>query len=194
VPADQQLSPVNRPEPVIAYVALGANLGDPVAALRQAVTALNGLPLTQVRRSSSLYQTAPQGMNSDSAEVVAAPGADYLNAVVELQTGLSAPALLDCLQQIEQAAGRVRPYRNAPRTLDLDLLLFGSARIDSARLTLPHPRMGQRAFVLVPLAEIAPEKVTQAQLAAVAHQPIELQGKLGDLASRRAPLVIRDPD
>jgi 2-amino-4-hydroxy-6-hydroxymethyldihydropteridine diphosphokinase len=172
-PADQQLSPVNRPEPVSAYVALGANLGDAVAALRLAVSALNALPLTQVRRLSSLYQTAPQDTDSASGEVVAAPGADYLNAVVELQTGLSAPALLDHLQKIEQAAGRVRPYRNAPRTLDLDLLLYGSARIDSARLTLPHPRIGQRAFVLVPLAEIAPDLVTAEQLLAVQHQPIK---------------------
>jgi 2-amino-4-hydroxy-6-hydroxymethyldihydropteridine diphosphokinase len=174
MPAGQQLSPVNPRDFVSAYVALGANLGDAVAALRQAVIALNGLPLTQVRQSSSLYKTAP--LDTDSGAALAAPGADYLNAVVELQTGLSAPALLDQLLLIEQAAGRVRPYRNAPRTLDLDLLLFGSARIDSARLTLPHPRMGQ------------------AQLTAVAHQPIELQGKLGDLASWRAPLVIRDPD
>jgi 2-amino-4-hydroxy-6-hydroxymethyldihydropteridine diphosphokinase len=179
MPAGQQLSPVNRPEPVSAFVALGANLGDAVAALRQAVTALNGLPLTQVRRLSSLYQTAPQGTNSDSGEVVAAPGADYFNAVVELQTGLSAPALLDRLQQIEQAAGRVRPYRNAPRTLDLDLLLYGSARMDSKRLTLPHPRMGQRAFVLVPLAEIAPDRVSAEQLQAVQHQPIKRLGPFG---------------
>jgi 2-amino-4-hydroxy-6-hydroxymethyldihydropteridine diphosphokinase len=170
--AGQQQSTANRSVPVMAYVALGANLGDAVAALRQAVTALNGLPLTRVRQSSNVYKTAPLDTDSDSGEVVAAPGADYLNAVVELETGLSAPALLDCLQQIEQAAGRVRPYRNAPRTLDLDLLLYGSAHIDSARLMLPHPRMGQRAFVLVPLAEIAPEQVSAEQLQAVQHQPI----------------------
>ena len=168
--------PVNPPEPVSAYVALGANLGDAVAALRQAVAAMNGLPHTQVLQSSSLYQTAPLDTDSDSGEVVAVLGADYLNAVVELQTGLSAPALLDQLLLIEQAAGRVRPYRNAPRTLDLDLLLYGSARIDSARLTLPHPRMGQRAFVLVPLAEIAPDRVSVEQLQAVQHQPIKRRG------------------
>jgi 2-amino-4-hydroxy-6-hydroxymethyldihydropteridine diphosphokinase len=179
MPAGQQLSPVCRPEPVSAFVALGANLGDAVAALRQAVMALNGLPLTQVRRLSSLYQTAPQGTDSASEEAVAAPGADYLNAVVELQTGLSAPALLDQLLLTEQAAGRVRPYRNAPRTLDLDLLLYGSACIDSARLTLPHPRMGQRAFVLVPLAEIAPDRVSAEQLLAVQHQPIQRLGPIG---------------
>ena len=171
--------PVNPPEPVSAYVALGANLGDAVAALRRAVTAMNGLPHTQVRQSSSLYQTAPLDTDSDSGEVVAVLGADYLNAVVELQTGLSAPALLDQLLLIEQAAGRVRPYRNAPRTLDLDMLLYGSARIDSARLTLPHPRMGQRAFVLVPLAEIAPDRVSAEQLQAVQYQPIKRLGPFG---------------
>jgi 2-amino-4-hydroxy-6-hydroxymethyldihydropteridine diphosphokinase len=169
----------NQPDSVVAYVALGANLGDTVAALRQAVTALNSLPRTQVLHCSSLYQTAPQGTDCGEAdEWIAAPGADYLNAVVELQTCLSAPALLDGLQQIEQVAGRVRPYRNAPRTLDLDLLLYGSARMNSERLTLPHPRMAQRAFVLVPLAEIAPDLVSAEQLQAVQHQPIKLLGPL----------------
>ena len=85
----------------------------------------------------------------------------------------TAPVLLQELQAIETQAGRQRPYRNAPRTLDLDILLYGSARIDSEKLVLPHPRMLQRAFVLVPLAEIAPELVTPAQLAAVADQRIE---------------------
>ncbi|HEY3046895.1 MAG TPA: 2-amino-4-hydroxy-6-hydroxymethyldihydropteridine diphosphokinase [Polaromonas sp.] len=161
---------------VSAYIALGANLGDAAAALRLAVKAINGLPLTQVRQTSSLYKTAP--LNTDSGGEASAPGGDYLNAVVEVETGLVAPVLLDHLQQIEQAAGRERPYRNAPRTLDLDLLLYGSASIDSARLTLPHPRMMQRAFVLVPLAEIAPDLVSAEQLKAVAHQTIERLGGL----------------
>ena len=156
---------------VSAYIALGANLGDAAAALGLAVKAINGLPLTQVRQTSSLYKTAP--LDSDAGS---APGDDYLNAVVEVETGLAAPILLEHLQQIEQAAGRERPYRNAPRTLDLDLLLYGSARIDSAHLTLPHPRMMQRAFVLVPLAEIAPDLVSAEQLKAVAHQTIERLG------------------
>ncbi|AYQ28796.1 MULTISPECIES: 2-amino-4-hydroxy-6-hydroxymethyldihydropteridine diphosphokinase [unclassified Polaromonas] len=161
---------------VCAYVALGANLGDAAAALRQAVQAIGQLPLTQVRHSSSLYQTAP--LDTDAGQESAAPGNDYLNAVIELETGLTAPGLLDYLQQIEQQAGRERPYRNAPRTLDLDLLLYGSARIESERLTVPHPRMMQRAFVLVPLAEIAPNFVSAKQLEAVAHQPIERLAKL----------------
>lgn len=160
----------------MAYVALGANLGDPVAALRQAVQALSDLPLTQVRQASSLYKTAP--MDTEAGRAVAAPGPEYVNAVVELHTGLTAPALFDHLQQIEQQAGRERPFRNAPRTLDLDLLLYGSARVDSARLTLPHPRMFQRAFVLVPLAEIAPSLVSAEQLQAVRHQAIARLGPL----------------
>ena len=163
---------------VRAYVALGANLGDAADALRQAAQALNSLPLTQVLQSSSLYKTAP--LDTDAGPEVAAPGGDYLNAVAELDTGLSAPDLLDRLQQIEQQAGRERPYRNAPRTLDLDLLLYGSGRIDSTRLTVPHPRMAQRAFVLVPLAEIAPGLVSAAELAAVAQQRIERLGLLSE--------------
>jgi 2-amino-4-hydroxy-6-hydroxymethyldihydropteridine diphosphokinase len=156
---------------VRAYVALGANLGDAAAALRQAIEALESLPLTQLLQASSFYKTAP--LDTDAGREAAAPGGDYLNAVVELDTGLSAPDLLDHLQHIEQQAGRERSYRNAPRTLDLDLLLYGSGRVESERLTVPHPRMAKRAFVLVPLAEIAPGLVNAAQLAAVAQQRIE---------------------
>lgn len=157
---------------VTAYVALGANLGDAVAALVQAVQAMRQLPLTQVSQVSSIYRTGP--LDSDAQSV---PGEDYFNAVAELQTGLNAPALLQALQAIELDAGRERPYRNAPRTLDLDVLLYGSASVDSAHLTVPHPRMWQRAFVLVPLAEIAPGLVSEVQLQAVAHQAIHrLQG------------------
>ena len=96
-----------------------------------------------------------------------------------LHTGLTAPALLDALQALELQAGRERPYRNAPRTLDLDLLLYGSARMESARLTVPHPRMTQRAFVLVPLAEIAQGRVSAEALEAVKHQAIERLGDSG---------------
>lgn len=159
---------------VNAYIALGANLGDVAAALRLALNAINALPQTQVRKTSSVYKTAP--LDTDAGGEANAPGADYLNAVVQVQTGLTAPALLDHLQQIEQAAGRERSSRNAPRVLDLDLLLYGSASLASARLTLPHPRMLRRAFVLVPLAEIAPGLVSAEQLQAVAHQAIEQFG------------------
>ena len=152
-------------EVVVAYVALGANLGDAAAALKQAVYDLSALPLTMVSKTSSVYKTAALGIDSSSDS-----SPDYVNAVVELKTSLSAPALLNHLQQIELAAGRERPYLNAPRTLDLDLLLYGSGSIDSANLTVPHPRMMQRAFVLVPLAEIAPGLVSAGQLTAVASQ------------------------
>jgi 2-amino-4-hydroxy-6-hydroxymethyldihydropteridine diphosphokinase len=131
---------------VTAYIALGANLGDAVDTVLAAMDAIHALPHTQVVQRSSLYRTAP--VDSD--------GPDYVNAVVEVITGLCAPALLEQLQKIEQTAGRLRPYRNAPRTLDLDILLFGAARIESPALTVPHPRMWQRAFVLRPLVEIAP--------------------------------------
>jgi 2-amino-4-hydroxy-6-hydroxymethyldihydropteridine diphosphokinase len=161
----------DRSERITAYVALGANLGDAASAVRQAMLALDGLPLTRVTRCSSLYKTAPIISGGESA--ARSTGPDYINAVVALDTGLAAPVLLRQLQQLEQAAGRERPYRDAPRTLDLDLLLYGSARIESPELTVPHPRMAQRAFVLVPLAEIAPGSVPQMQLNAVADQAIE---------------------
>ena len=171
--------PANVPHPespdgrewVRAYVALGANLGDAGAALRRAVKALNQLRKTRLERASSIYKTA--ALNTDSGSAVPAAGPDYLNAVVALETRLSAPALLDALQALELQAGRERPYRNAPRTLDLDVLLYGSARIESARLTVPHPRMLLRAFVLRPLAEIAPDLVSANQLEAVRDQTIE---------------------
>jgi 2-amino-4-hydroxy-6-hydroxymethyldihydropteridine diphosphokinase len=149
-------------EPVTAYVGLGANLGEPVRALREALAALQRLPATKLLAQSSFYRSAP----------IDAGGPDYVNAVAAISTSLDPHALLALLQAIEQGAGRERPYRNAPRTLDLDLLLYGSARIDSAALTVPHPRLRERAFVLRPLAEIAPGLVSQQDLAAVASQRI----------------------
>lgn len=148
---------------VRAWVGLGANLGDRGAALARAVQALAAMPATRVANVSGLYASAP----------IDAGGPDFLNAVVELRTGLAPLALLDALQAIELAAGRERPYRNAPRTLDLDLLIHGDEQLVSERLTLPHPRIGERAFVLLPLAELAPERVTSAQLKAVEDQRIE---------------------
>lgn len=148
--------------PVTAYVGVGANLGDARAAVLDALEALGHLPRTQVVARSSLYRTAP----------VDAEGPDFVNAVAALQTDLAAPDLLAALQGLEQRAGRERPWRNAPRTLDLDLLLYGSARIDSPALVVPHPRMAERAFVLVPLAEIAPALVPPRALAGVTSQVI----------------------
>jgi 2-amino-4-hydroxy-6-hydroxymethyldihydropteridine diphosphokinase len=153
-------------EAVTAYVALGANLGKPLQAVNDALLRLGKLPQTTLTRHSSLYRTAP----------VDAVGPDYVNAVAEIETRLSAPELLVELQRLEHDAGRERPYRNAPRTLDLDLLLFGDARVESARLQVPHPRMHERAFVLVPLAEIAPRRVAPELLAAVAGQGLARVG------------------
>lgn len=149
-------------EPVTAYLGLGANLGNPGDTLQHAVQQLARCPGVTVVAQSSHYRTAP----------VDSSGPDYTNAVVAVHTTLTAPALLVCLQGIEAAAGRERPYRNAPRTLDLDLLLYGSAHVGSAALQIPHPRMWQRAFVLLPLAEIAPEFVTAEQLSRVDDQDI----------------------
>jgi 2-amino-4-hydroxy-6-hydroxymethyldihydropteridine diphosphokinase len=150
-------------EPVTAFIGLGANLGDAAGAVRAAIAKLHDLPDTRVVRASSFYRTAPHE----------ARGPDFINAVVQVDTHLDAMSLLARLQAIENEAGRERPYRNAPRTLDADLLLYGSARVDSKMLTVPHPRMTQRAFVLVPLAEIAPALVAREQLEALAGQPIE---------------------
>lgn len=132
-----------------AYIGLGANLGDAVHTVRLALQALHHLPDTAVVHSSALYRSAP----------VDASGDDYVNAVACLATSLTALELLRSLQQIENEHGRVRSYRNAPRTLDCDVLLFDQQHIRLPELTVPHPRMHLRAFVLVPLLEIAPDCV-----------------------------------
>lgn len=128
------------------FIGLGANLGDLALTLRQALNALNVLPDTQAVAVSSAYRSAP----------IDAGGPDYLNAVAELDTALPPVELLRALQVIERAHGRERPFVHAPRTLDLDLLLYGDLTFASPDLTVPHPRLHQRAFVLLPLLEIAP--------------------------------------
>jgi 2-amino-4-hydroxy-6-hydroxymethyldihydropteridine diphosphokinase len=128
----------------VAWVALGANLGDAAQALSQAVAAMGALPWTRSLAASSLYRTRP----------VDSSGPDYLNAVVALETGLAPLELLHALQAIELDHGRQRPYRNAPRTLDLDLICLGGHARHTLELTLPHPRYLQRAFVIEPLAEV----------------------------------------
>ena len=148
--------------PITAFVALGANLGDAPATLRAAFNALDELPATRLLKHSRLWRSAP----------VDATGSDYINAAAAVETRLTAPALLHELLALEARFGRQRPYHHAPRTLDLDLLLYGGARIASPQLTLPHPRMWQRAFVLRPLAEIAPHLVSADMLAAVEGQRI----------------------
>lgn len=130
---------------MIAFIGIGANLGDARANVVDALARLDALPGCRLVSSSSLWRTAP----------IDSSGNDYINAVALLETSLDAHSLLAALQAIETAHGRERPYRNAPRTLDLDLLLYGDQVIDTPALTVPHPRMHERAFVLAPLLEIA---------------------------------------
>ncbi len=150
------------PTATLAWIGLGANLGDAVAALAWALEQLHLQPQVQVQRASSLYRSAP----------IDAHGPDYLNAVAELSTSLAPQALLECLQALELAAGRERPYRNAPRTLDLDIVWFGEQQIATPTLSVPHPRWHERAFVLHPLAELLPERISASQLQAVQGQRI----------------------
>ena len=149
-------------DPVLAWIGLGANLGAAADTINRALSELGRIVGTELVSRSSLYVSAP----------LDAAGPDFFNAVAGLRTRLTAPDLLQELWRIELAHGRDRPYRHAPRTLDLDLLLYGEAQIHSERLTVPHPRMKERAFVLLPLAEVSPALVAAAHLAAVADQPI----------------------
>ena len=130
-----------------AFVALGSNLGDSRQQILDAMSALAELPHTRLLQRSSLYRTPPWGVSDQPP---------FINAAVELDTDLSPHALLDALLAIEQQAGRVRAERNGPRILDLDLLHVDGAQSGDPRLTLPHPRMAERAFVLLPLGDIAP--------------------------------------
>ena len=130
------------------FIGVGANLDDPEAGVMRAIEALGRIPGTRLIASSSLYRTAPVGYLDQP---------DFVNAVAELESRLDPPVLLKQLLSIEQSFGRKRSTRNAPRTLDLDMLLYGDRQMRTKNLTLPHPRMAERAFVLVPLAEIAPE-------------------------------------
>ena len=148
---------------VMACVALGANLGDAAATVEQALRDVAGLPETQLVKASSLYRSAPYE----------AQGPDFINAVVLVQTQLSPLALLHALQALELQSGRERPYKNAPRTLDLDIVFYGEVALATSELTLPHPRWQERAFVLQPLAEVWPERVSASQLAAVQDQVIQ---------------------
>ena len=136
--------------PVTAYVALGSNLEDPVRQLRSGLEALGKLPHTRVVRASSFYRSAPVGY---------ADQPDFVNAVAAIETELAPRALLDELLAIERHHGRVRDFPNAPRTLDLDIVAYGDRIVDEPGLAIPHPRMHERAFVMVPLAEIAPDAV-----------------------------------
>ncbi len=133
-----------------ACIALGANLGDPLAQLRAALAALDGSPGLRLCRVSAPYRTAPVGVAAD-------PQPDFINAVALFETTLAPHALLARLFEVEQQFGRRRDYPLAPRTLDLDLLLYDALILDTPQLVLPHPRMHLRAFVLHPLLEIVPD-------------------------------------
>ena len=151
------------------FVALGANLGDPAAQLQQAIAALAAWPTMTLLQSSSFYASAPVGYTDQP---------DFVNAVCELSTDLSAPEVLAVLLSIEAEQGRQREFKNSPRTLDLDLILYGNEQVNLPDLTVPHPRMHERAFVLQPLLEIAPQAqipglgAAQDYLVAVAAQTL----------------------
>ena len=136
-----------------AFIALGSNLKDPIQQVNAAFLALENIPQTKLIKKSSLYQTAPIGY--EEVEIVNIP--DFINAVAEVDTDLSPLGLLDEILKIENHAGRLRPYPNAPRVLDCNLLLYGDTVMQTQPLTLPHPRMHTRGFVLLPLFEIAPQ-------------------------------------
>lgn len=152
------------------FISMGSNLGDKEDNLRQAVKALNELKGTVIVKISSLYSTSPVGYLAQD---------DFLNAMVELNTDLEPQILLQSLQDIEHKLGRVRDIRWGPRTIDLDIILYGQMNIDQADLSVPHPRMNERAFVLVPLAELAPflrigEVSLQAMILQTQEQKINL--------------------
>ncbi len=156
-------SPPTR-EAVRCYVALGANLGNPVKAFEVALQGLDRTVGVQVRACSRLYQSEP----------FEASGPPYINAVCRVDSRLSAPELLATLQRLELEAGRLREFHHQPRTLDLDLLFFGQAQVQSTHLHIPHPRWFERAFVLRPLMELEPSWVSQEMLLAVQAQGISL--------------------
>lgn len=146
-----------------ACVALGANIGEPLRQIEAGFAALAALPGTRLLARSSLYRSAPVGY---------ADQPDFINAMAMIETALAPHALLDAVLTIERVNGRVREFPNAPRTLDLDIVLYGDVVLQEPGLTIPHARMLERAFVMVPLAEIAPDVVVPGQ------------GKVSDLAKR----------
>jgi 2-amino-4-hydroxy-6-hydroxymethyldihydropteridine diphosphokinase len=134
------------PSTVIAYVGLGSNLGDAINNVKHAIERLGTLPMTSLEKQSSLFRSAP----------IDADGDDFINAVVQVNTTLPAIDLLRELQRIENEFGRERPHVNAPRTLDLDILLYGQQKLVSTGLVVPHPRLTRRAFTLIPLLQLDP--------------------------------------
>ena len=160
----------------VAFIGLGSNLADPVAQVSRALDALGNLPQTRVLRHSSLYRSAPVGYLEQP---------DFINAVAQLETELMPRALLDALLALEQECGRTREFCNAPRTLDLDVLLYDDLIHCEHGLTIPHPQMHLRAFVLQPLLEIAPDCVIPGvgpATAAARHCAGQALERLGDAA------------
>lgn len=153
--------------PALAWIGLGANLGDAQQTLSDAAFAINAWPHSHIEAASALYRSTP----------IDADGPDYTNAVIRIRTALDPLQLLHALQALELAAGRLRPYRNAPRSLDLDVLCYEAAgqavALDTPELSLPHPRMHERAFVLRPMHSIDPAKVPPEQLQATQAQFLE---------------------
>jgi 2-amino-4-hydroxy-6-hydroxymethyldihydropteridine diphosphokinase len=148
---------------VTAFIALGSNLGDPAGQIRSALRALDKLPDTRLVRQSAFYRNPPEGGGAQP---------EFVNAVARIETRIGPRALLDRLLEIERDHGRVRDYPNAPRTLDLDIVLYGESMVQEPGLTIPHPRMLERVFVLAPLAEIAPDAVVPGT------------GRIADLAAK----------
>lgn len=153
---------------ITTYIALGANLGEPIKAFKSALQQVNTHSQCSVLGVSHLYRS----------KAFEAEGPDYLNAVAKVGTSLTAPALLALTQSIELSAGRLREYHHQPRTLDLDILMFGAAWVQSAHLTIPHPRWRERAFVLWPLKEVSEGWVSEEDLERVRGQEIQRQGTL----------------
>ena len=154
-----------------AVIGLGANLGEPAAQLRAAIAAIARLSGTRILKASSLYRTAPVGYAAQPA---------FVNAAVAIETTLAPRALLDALLAIERSAGRERTFKDAPRTLDLDILLYGDRVIDEPGLRVPHPRLHERAFALAPLVEVEPDAVVPGHGRAAA-----LLARLGDQDVKR---------
>jgi 2-amino-4-hydroxy-6-hydroxymethyldihydropteridine diphosphokinase len=134
------------------FIGLGSNLGERKENITRAITLLRGNPQVTIKVISSLIESEPQG---------GPPQENYLNGVIEIETSLSAQNLLVVLMDVEARLGRVRGVKNAPRTIDLDILLYGEERINEGELIIPHPRMGERRFVMEPLAEIAPQRAAE---------------------------------
>jgi 2-amino-4-hydroxy-6-hydroxymethyldihydropteridine diphosphokinase len=145
----------------ICYIGIGSNLGDAKSNVQRAIEELDRLPLTRLREHSSLFRTAP----------IDADGDDYINAVACIETEMPAQTLLEALQALELQYGRERPYVHAPRTLDLDILLYGSEIIDTDTLTVPHPGLAQRAFALIPLLQLDPAVIIPGKGSAHAFLP-----------------------